>query len=127
MTKVEDVECGAELSFSDPRVRFADPSASSSNFVFKRPNFGFRQTDGQTSQKRVFVFDDIFHPVWWEKVKSKTKTRFCFSFLSNRLDHSKRMNFKFLSRFAQLYLQQHTVCIRCRQANNGCSIKQLDI
>ena len=40
-----------------------------------------------TFQKRVFVFDDIFHPVWWEKVKSKTKTRFCFSFLSDRLDH----------------------------------------
>ena len=38
-----------------------------------------------TFQKRVFVFDDIFHPVWWEKVKSKTKTRFCFSFLSDRL------------------------------------------
>ena len=30
-------------------LRFADPpSASSSNFGFKRPNFGFRQTDGQT-------------------------------------------------------------------------------
>ena len=36
-------------------------------------------------QKRVFV-DDIFHPVWWEKIKSKTKTRFCFSFLLDRLD-----------------------------------------
>ena len=36
-------------------------------------------------QKRVFV-DDIFHPVWWEKIKSKTKTRFCFTFLLDRLD-----------------------------------------
>ena len=36
-----------------------------------------------TFQKRVFVFDGILHPVWWEKIKSKTKTRFCFSFLSN--------------------------------------------
>ena len=46
--EVEDVERGAELSFLGPRVRFADPSASSSNFVFKRPNFGFRLSDGQT-------------------------------------------------------------------------------
>ena len=37
------------------RFRLADPShalsASSSNFVFKRPNFGFRQTDGQTDRR----------------------------------------------------------------------------
>ena len=38
------------------------------------------------NQKRVFVFDNIFHPVWWEKVKSKTKTRFCFWFSKSRLD-----------------------------------------
>ena len=40
--KIEDVERGAG--------HFADP-ASSSNFVFKRPNFGFRQTDGQTGER----------------------------------------------------------------------------
>ena len=51
---IGDVERGAELSFSDPRVRFVDPSASSSNFVFKRPNFGFRQTDGQTDAISIF-------------------------------------------------------------------------
>ena len=45
-----------------------------------------------TFQKRVFVFDDIFLPVWWEKVKSKTKTRFCFSFLSDRLDRPEELD-----------------------------------
>ena len=49
--EVEDVERGAELSFLGPRVRFADPSASSSNFVFKRPNFGFRLSDGRTDRR----------------------------------------------------------------------------
>ena len=44
---IEDVERGAELMF---RGRFADP-ASSSNFVFKRPNFGLRQTDRQTDEQ----------------------------------------------------------------------------
>ena len=50
--EIEDVERGAELSFSGLRVRFADPpSASTSNFVFKRPNFGFIQTDRQTDRR----------------------------------------------------------------------------
>ena len=51
---VEDVQQNVGLNlifrgcFTDPpHVRFADP-ASSSNFVFKRPNFGFRRTDGRT-------------------------------------------------------------------------------
>ena len=45
---IEDVECGAELSFSGAS------SASSSNFVFKRPNFGFTQTDGRTDAINKF-------------------------------------------------------------------------
>ena len=53
---IEDVERGAELSFSGLRVRFADPpSASTSNFVFKRPNFGFRQTDGRTDRRNKHI------------------------------------------------------------------------
>ena len=38
-------------------------------------------------QKRVFVSDINYEADWTEEVqKPKTKTRFCFSFLSDRLD-----------------------------------------
>ena len=41
------------------RFRLADPShalsASSSNFVFKRPNFGFRETDRRTDRRNKHI------------------------------------------------------------------------
>ena len=40
-------------------------------------------------QKRVFAVGDSFLPVWWEKVSTKTKTRFCFSFSLDLLDRPK--------------------------------------
>ena len=41
--------------YHNTHVRFADP-ASSSNFVFKRPNFGFRQrTDGRTDRRNEHI------------------------------------------------------------------------
>ena len=42
--------------------------------------YGTQSTEEKSSS------DDIFHPVWWEKLKSKTKTRFSFWFLSDRLN-----------------------------------------
>ena len=42
-------------------------------------------------QKRVFVSDINYEADWTEEVqKPKTKTRFCFSFLSDRLDRPKK-------------------------------------
>ena len=72
---IEDVERGAELSFSGRGPQSGPPSASSSNFVFYQPNFspkcfGFRQdrqtdrqtdrrtdrqTDGQTDRRNKYV------------------------------------------------------------------------
>ena len=48
--KIEDVERGPELRGPLTWTAFGSPLCiiRSSNFVFKRPNFGFRQTDRQT-------------------------------------------------------------------------------
>ena len=58
--------------------------------------FRFRRTDWTdlkiAFQKRVFVFVDSFLPIWWEKAKGETKTRFYFSFSSeDRLDRPNKM------------------------------------
>ena len=46
-------------------------------------------------QKRVFVSDINYEADWTEEVqKPKTKTRFCFSFLSDRLDRPECSFFK---------------------------------
>ena len=57
-----------------------------------------------TFQKRVFVFVDIFGPVWWERSTAKTETCFRFCFSSDRLDRPKAGYYRtvFRSRFFRL-------------------------
>ena len=78
------------------RGRFADP-ASSSSFVFKRPNFGFRQTDrrtdGRTDRRNKHI---LGLPTWhapyipvqdpcYAYAYARKNTLLCSSFYKKRL------------------------------------------
>ena len=71
----------------DGRERLTCKACMASRFWFLVSVLPIGGKDRIQEQKRVFVSDINYEADWTEEVqKPKTKTRFCFSFLSDRLD-----------------------------------------